>query len=204
VRFARRVKRAFDIVAATLGLVALSPALAFIGVLIALDGRGPILYRQERIGLYGSSFRFWKFRTMAVDADSRLAEYLEANPVARAEWEQFQKLRDDPRVTRIGRFLRSSSIDELPQLINVIFGEMSLVGPRPPMLDQGCDYGTRFVFSQVRPGITGLWQVSGRNEIDFDGRINLDVSYVENWSIWLDAKILLKTVGVVSRGSGAY
>ena len=203
-KFSRSLKKFFDQVCAGLGLIALSPFLVLITALIRMEGSGPALYRQPRVGLHGRSFRFWKFRTMVPNGDEVLAQYLAEHPEDQEQWNTFQKLPNDPRVTRVGRFLRKWSLDELPQLINVLFGEMSLVGPRPPMVDQTRAYGERFVFGHVRPGITGLWQVAGRNEIDFEGRIGLDVFYVENWSFWLDVTILFKTIRVVLARRGAY
>lgn len=203
-RFARSLKRAFDLVSSLLGLLVLSPFFVLVAVLIKLEGGGPVFYRQPRVGFRGKTFSFWKFRSMRVNGDAILDKYLADHPEHQEQWDKFQKLPDDPRVTKIGGILRKTSMDELPQLFNVLVGEMSLVGPRPPIPHQIEDYGEAFVFSQARPGITGLWQVSGRNEIDFQGRIGLEAYYVENWSFWLDIRILLKTVGVVARGSGAY
>jgi exopolysaccharide biosynthesis polyprenyl glycosylphosphotransferase len=203
-RFARHLKNVFDHAGAALGLVVLLPLFALVGIAIKLTSRGPVFYRQDRVGLHGRRFRFWKFRSMRADADERLEQTLAEHPEWRTNWEQFQKLPTDPRVTALGRFLRRWSIDELPQLINVLFGEMSLVGPRPPMPHQLDTYGAKFVFSQMRPGITGLWQVSGRNELSFDQRVDLEVYYVENWSFALDLRILLKTVRVVLLRRGAY
>lgn len=203
-RFAHKVKSVVDLFGAAVGLLLLSPVFIGIAVAIWLEDRGPIFYRQVRTGYRGRPFGFWKFHTMLVDGDAVLEAHLAANPDARVEWDRFQKLAADPRVTRIGALLRRTSLDELPQLFNVLIGDMSLVGPRPPIPPQVPDYGVEFVFSQVRPGMTGLWQVSGRNQIDFHGRVNLDVHYVENWSFWYDIRILLKTFAVVVRGSGAY
>ena len=203
-RFARAFKTVIDRTGAALGLLLISPVFALVALCIWIEDRGPVFYRQERIGYRGRRFLFWKFRSMRNGGDAVLEAYLAADPEARAHWDAFQKLEHDPRVTRVGRFLRRSSIDELPQLLNVLVGDMSLVGPRPPIPNQLEDYGESFVFSQARPGMTGLWQVSGRNEIDFGGRVDLDVFYVENWSFWLDVRILLRTASAVVRGSGAY
>jgi undecaprenyl-phosphate galactose phosphotransferase len=150
-------------------------------------------------------FPCFKFRTMQVDAEERLRELLANDPAARAEWEREFKLRNDPRITPIGQFLRRTSLDELPQLFNVIRGEMSLVGPRPVIRAELCKYGDDVdYFLMVRPGMTGLWQVSGRNDVDYDTRVYLDTWYVKNWSLWYDIAILFKTIKVVLRRDGAY
>ncbi len=203
-RFARRLKFVFDACVAAVALLMLLPLFLIVAPLIKLSDGGPVFYRQWRVGQYGRRFRFWKFRTMRVDADEVLERYLSDHPEARNEWDKFQKLSNDPRITRIGKLLRRTSLDELPQLINVLVGEMSLVGPRPPMPGQVTGYGDKFVFNQARPGLTGLWQVSGRNEIDFDGRVDLDAWYLENWSLGLDLRIAVRTVLVVITGRGAY
>lgn len=202
-RFARRIKSIIDRAGAAVGLAILSPFLLVIALAVWIDDRGSILFGHERVGLHGRSFFAWKFRTMKENSDHLLEECLSSDPAARAQWDEYQKLDRDPRVTRVGRFIRAASIDELPQLINVLLGQMSLVGPRPPVADQLDFYSGKFVFSQVRPGITGLWQISGRNDIDFRGRVDLDVWYIEHWSFWLDLRILLKTVGVVLGRRGA-
>jgi exopolysaccharide production protein ExoY len=160
----------------------------------------PIVFVHERIGFNGVPFRCYKFRTMVKDAKERLAHYLEYNSAAQAEWESTQKLRDDPRVTLFGRLLRKSSLDELPQLINSLLGDMTCVGPRPVTALELQRYGTsaRF-YKRSRPGISGLWQVSGRSNTSYRYRVALDRAYVTSWSIWLDVKILLKTASVVLR-----
>jgi Undecaprenyl-phosphate galactose phosphotransferase WbaP len=201
----RRVKRAFDLaLAALLALAAALPALA-IAVAIALDSRGPVFFRHTRVGKGRRPFTLWKFRSMREDAGARLAEYLAADPNRAREWERTHKLRADPRVTRVGRFLRKTSLDELPQLWNVLRGEMSLIGPRPIVSQEAAKYGVGFaLYAQVLPGLTGLWQVSGRNDTYFSRRVDLDCQYIRNWTVALDLKILLKTAGVVARGRGAY
>jgi Undecaprenyl-phosphate galactose phosphotransferase WbaP len=201
----QRVKRAFDLVfAALLALAAALPAL-LIALAIALDSRGPVLFDHTRIGKGRRAFRLWKFRSMSHHAGARLAEYLAANPGRAREWDQTHKLRADPRVTRVGRFLRKTSLDELPQLWNVLRGDMSLIGPRPIVSQETPKYGVGFaLYSQVLPGLTGLWQVSGRNDTHYSRRVDLDCQYIRNWSVALDLKILLKTAGVVVRGRGAY
>ncbi|MFW5750119.1 MAG: undecaprenyl-phosphate galactose phosphotransferase WbaP [Planctomycetota bacterium] len=201
----RAVKRVTDL-AMTILVTAFSvPLMLIIATLIKLSSRGPVLYRQERIGRNGQRFRAWKFRSMVRDADAVLERYLSEHPELRSEWERDQKLRDDPRVTWIGRWLRRTSLDELPQLWNVFRGEMSLVGPRPIVTDEVARYGEAFrLFTRVRPGVTGLWQISGRNDLDYDQRVALDTYYVRNWSPWLDLYILARTVKVVLVGKGAY
>ncbi len=174
-------------------------------VLIKLDSPGPIIYRQERIGQGGRRFLAWKFRTMVHDAETALCRYFQHRPELRQEWEQQRKLRCDPRVTRFGKVLRRTSLDELPQLWNVLKGEMSLVGPRPIVEEEMVRYDKYLSeYLAARPGITGLWQVSGRNDIGYKQRVALDVQYVRNWSVWLDIFILARTLSVVVEGKGAY
>lgn len=197
------IKRTFDFCAALLLLVILAPLYCAIVILIKLDSTGPIFYRQERVGLHDAHFKTWKFRTMVVNAD-QLQKQLETQNEMKDGI--LFKLRDDPRVTRIGRFLRQYSLDELPQLFNVLLGEMSLVGPRPlPIRDVKKFADHHYARHEVLPGITGLWQVSGRSNIDdFEEVIRLDLAYIQNWSLGLDLKILLKTIEVVLRKTGAY
>jgi Undecaprenyl-phosphate galactose phosphotransferase WbaP len=201
----RWLKRLSDIVAVIVVGSILMPFLLTISLLIKLTSSGPILFKHRRIGKGGKSFEAWKFRTMVPDADRNLAEYLGRHPELRMEWEDDQKLKHDPRVTAIGRLLRRTSLDELPQIWNVLCGEMSLVGPRPIVDDEVAKYKDRYrIYQKVRPGITGLWQVSGRNDTSYWDRVMLDTTYVRNWSLWLDVCILAKTVLVVIRGDGAY
>lgn len=197
------IKRTFDICAACMLLVLLLPVYLLIALLIRLDSPGSVFYRQVRIGLHGKPFRVWKFRTMVENAD-QLQKELEAHNEMKDGI--LFKLKHDPRITRIGKFLRRSSLDELPQLLNVVSGEMSLVGPRPlPVRDVENFLEHHFVRQEVLPGITGLWQVSGRSTIlDFDEVSRLDLMYIQNWSLWLDFKILFKTIFVVFSRSGAY
>lgn len=199
------LKRAFDLLAtAALGVVAL-PLVALVAVLIRLTSPGPTFYAQERVGRWGRRFKAWKFRTMLPDADAVLDRYLERHPELAAEWQAKHKLRYDPRVTWIGRWLRSTSLDELPQLWNVVLGDMSLVGPRPIVDAEIEKYGDQYEdYVQVLPGITGLWQVSGRNNTTYAERVSLDVYYVQNWSLWLDVYILACTAKVVLLCEGAY
>jgi Undecaprenyl-phosphate galactose phosphotransferase WbaP len=198
------LKRMMDIVLAMLlGIVAI-PVFLGAALLIHWDSAGSVFYRQNRIGRKGEQIKIYKFRTMVHNADQVLDEYLIQNPSARAEWDQTQKLKNDPRVTRPGRWLRKLSIDELPQLYNVLRGDMSLVGPRPMMAEQECLHHGIASYYGVPPGLTGLWQVSGRNQTTFNERARYDVYYVRNWSIWLDIYILLRTVWVVLSRDGAY
>lgn len=201
----RMAKRTFDVVAVILGGVVISPLLAALAIAVYLDSPGPVFFGHTRIGRGGRRITTWKFRSMVPDAEAVLRRHLAENPSLRAEWERDQKLRDDPRVTRVGRFLRATSLDELPQIWNVVTGEMSLVGPRPIVDDEVPKYGHVFaLYRMVRPGITGLWQVSGRSDTGYETRVAMDAHYVRNWSVWLDLVILAKTVGVVVRRDGAY
>jgi Undecaprenyl-phosphate galactose phosphotransferase WbaP len=190
----RVMKRSFDFVAAAAAIILLAPAFLLIAVGIRLDG-GPAFFMQARVGRHGKLFNCYKFRSMRIDAEECLDKYLAANPEAAAEWKQYQKLQNDVRVTRFGQWLRRTSLDELPQLINVLKGEMSLVGPRPCMPGQEYYYAEDFTFYEsVRPGITGPWQVSGRNTLTFRERVELESWYARNWSFWMDVVIILKTV----------
>ena len=200
----RLIKRAVDLVGAGLALVLVAPLFAAIAVLIRMDSPGAVFYRQERMGQGGRIFTVLKFRTMFVDAEAKLEEILERDPVRRAEYERYHKLQDDPRVTTIGRILRRLSLDELPQILNVLRGDMSLVGPRAYMPGElGKMKGLAQTVLQTPPGITGLWQVSGRNNVSFAMRVDLDVHYVQNWTPWLDLYLLVRTVPVVLSGNGA-
>ncbi len=200
----RACKRAFDLVAASLLLVLLSPVLLALAWQVKRDG-GPAFFGHKRIGQGGKTFKCWKFRSMVVNAQEVLQELLATDAQARAEWEKEFKLKNDPRISRIGRFIRKTSLDELPQLWNVIKGEMSLVGPRPVIQAELERYGDDVTYYlEACPGVTGLWQVSGRNDVDYDTRVYLDAWYVKNWSLWTDISILFKTVGVVLGRDGAY
>ena len=194
------MKRVLDITVSVLGLAILSPVLLAIGLAVALDSAGPVLYRARRVGRKGRTFDCYKFRTMVTNADAlkaRLAHMNERDGI-------LFKLTNDPRVTRVVRFLRKYSLDEIPQLINVVRGEMSLVGPRPPIASEVERYDLSHLRRlDVLPGITGLWQVEARQDPSFDSYISLDTAYVENWTIWLDLKILIRTVSVVLDGTGA-
>jgi Undecaprenyl-phosphate galactose phosphotransferase WbaP len=201
----RLFKRACDLLlVAVLGPLAILPGL-LIALAIVIDSRGPVFFAHRRVGEGRRSFRLWKFRSMVRDADALLERYLRRRPERASEWERAHKLKDDPRVTRVGRFLRKTSLDELPQLWNVLRGEMSMVGPRPIVAAEIAKYGPGFgLYSQVLPGLTGLWQVSGRNDTHYSRRVELDCHYIRNWSAARDLEILIKTAGVIVRGRGAY
>jgi undecaprenyl-phosphate galactose phosphotransferase len=202
--FSRVVKAGFDQVAAAIVLVLMAPLLLVLALLIRADG-GPALYSHRRIGAGGRMFSCLKFRSMVVDADGALRRLLAADPAAAAEWAATQKLRHDPRITRVGRFLRASSLDELPQLLNVLRGEMSLVGPRPIVRAEVARYGSNIEhYYAAKPGLTGLWQVSGRSSMSYAQRVQLDVWYVRNWSLWHDIAILFKTIPAVFLQRGAH
>jgi exopolysaccharide biosynthesis polyprenyl glycosylphosphotransferase len=194
-------KRAFDLVVASILVAVLSPLLALVAVLIRLQDGGPVLYRQRRVGVNGTEFQMNKFRSMVVDAEARLADLATANEYDGVLF----KIREDPRVTGIGRFIRKLSLDELPQLFNVLRGEMSLVGPRPPLVNEYEHYEQdthrRLL---VRPGMTGLWQVSGRSDLPWSEAVRLDLYYVDNWSMVIDLVIMIKTVKAVLFSKGAY
>ncbi len=193
-------KRVLDVLLVLAGAPIILPLVLILALLVMRDGHAPF-YTQARVGRGGRIFRFWKLRTMVSDADARLAEYLANDPQAKAEWDHAQKLKNDPRITRIGSFLRKTSLDELPQLWNVLKGDMSLVGPRPMMPRQQVLYpGTAYY--ALRPGITGTWQISDRNQCSFAARAEFDADYEQSLSFARDVHILLSTVGVVLRGTG--
>lgn len=197
-------KRTVDVLISLLALVFLAPLMLFVVLAIKSDGGGAF-YVQSRVGRAGKLFRMYKFRTMHTNADATLQRLLESDQEARAEWSRFQKLRNDPRVTRIGRFLRASSIDELPQLFNVLKGEMSIVGQRPILAHQRAAYGRHIDgYEMARPGITGLWQVKGRNRLSFEQRAALGTDYVRRWTLGRDLWILLLTVPALLSSTGAY
>ena len=198
------LKRALDIVVTSVLLAVLLPLLVVLAVLVKASSPGSVFFAQERIGKAGRRFRCLKFRTMLQDADRRLEELLAADPATRQEWMRYSRITNDPRVTRGGRWLRRLSLDEWPQLWNVLKGEMSLVGPRPYMPREIEKIGSFMdVITRVRPGLTGLWQVSGRNELLFEERLLLDEHYVKNWSLWMDIVIMMRTLRAVVRGEGA-
>jgi Undecaprenyl-phosphate galactose phosphotransferase WbaP len=202
----RLVKKIFDMVLGIVILIFIIPLLLLISLIIKYDSKGPALHLDKRLGKKGKQFLCYKFRTMYVEADNMLEKHFELNPDAKEEWGKFAKLKNgDPRVTNIGKWLRKYSLDELPQIINVLTGDMSLVGPRPylPREKAKMGYLANTILETV-PGITGLWQVSGRNEIEFEGRLQLDSWYVRNWSVWHDMVLLVKTINVVLGKKGAY
>ncbi|GAB4178877.1 MAG: undecaprenyl-phosphate galactose phosphotransferase WbaP [Calditrichia bacterium] len=200
------IKRVFDLTISLLLVPFLVPLFIIIGFLIKIESRGNVFYFQQRIGRRGEKIKIFKFRTMFQDADAKLEEILQNDPAAREEWEKYQKLKNDPRVTRIGKILRYTSLDELPQIINVIKGDMSLVGPRPALEEQIENFykDNKDYYYLTRPGITGLWQISGRNQLNFESRVRLETWYVLNWSLWLDIIILIRTISVVLKREGAY
>ena len=200
-RGARIAKRAIDVIGAGVGLAFAAPIMLLVAVALRVSSRGPVIFTQERCGLGGRRFRFFKFRTMVEDAEDQRASLTHLNEMRGPMF----KISGDPRITRLGAILRKTSLDELPQLWNVLRGEMSLVGPRPPMPDEVAVYDARQAQRlAVVPGITGLWQVSGRSTInDFETWLELDLAYVRGWSLWLDVRILAKTVVVVISARGA-
>lgn len=201
----RFFKRAFDVFLVILGAPFAAPLLLAIAVAIRLDSKGSPFYSQPRVGRDGKLFRVWKFRSMVSDADEQLKALLASDPDARREWDETQKLVNDPRITRVGGLLRKTSLDELPQLWNVAKGEMSLVGPRPIIEAEIEKYHDDYrYYTQVRPGMTGAWQVSARSDTSYEFRVELDTYYVRNWNLWIDLDILIKTVGVVLKREGAY
>jgi len=194
-------KRTMDIVASSLAIIALSPILIAVAILVKLTSRGPMLYVQHRVGRGGQPFRMVKFRSMYRDAHDRRDEHVHQN----MHQGPIFKIRDDPRVTPIGRAIRRLSIDELPQFFHVLKGDMSLVGPRPPLPEEFLDYTDRERQRLlVKPGLTCIWQVSGRSDVDFHTWIDMDLEYIETWSLWLDVKLLAKTLPAVLSGRGAY
>lgn len=198
------IKRTIDVVTSLLLMIVLSPGLALIAFLVRLDG-GPIFFKQQRVGLRGELFRMWKFRSMVPNADQQLQLLLEKDEATREEWEVWRKFKNDPRNTRLGVWLRRLSIDELPQLWNVLKGDMSLVGPRPILPNEIELWGKAIEqYQEVRPGITGLWQVSGRSRLSYEERIHLDLRYVVNRSWVLDTVIVIRTIKVVFMSIGAH
>jgi exopolysaccharide production protein ExoY len=198
------IKRGIDVTCALLFFTVFLPLYLCVAVGVYFTSGNPIFYVQNRIGQHGRTFRFFKFRSMVPDAEAALSAFLDTDPEARSQWDTFQKLPNDPRVTRFGRFIRRTSLDELPQFWNVLKGEMSMVGPRPCLPEQEELYGAYWLaYCSTKPGLTGLWQVSGRNCLSYDERVQLDARYVSTWSLWLDLRILLKTVQVVLTGHGS-
>ena len=201
----RFIKYVFDMVLTVTGTILISPFLIAIAIWIYRDSPGPVIFKHMRVGKNGKIFPCYKFRSMCVDAQEKLEELLKNDPQAREEWERDFKLKNDPRITKSGAFLRKTSLDELPQIFNVLKGEMSLVGPRPIIQDEMKKYGSHIDdYLMVKPGIAGIWQCSGRNDISYEERVQLDCWYVRNWSVWLDINILWKTLKAVFAKKGAY
>ena len=202
----RLAKTVFDYSLTAVGTVCISPLLVYIAYRIKKEDPGPVFFAHERIGKDGKPFPCYKFRSMVVNSKEMLEKYLAENSDARAEWERDFKLKDDPRITPIGKVLRRTSLDELPQIFNVLRGVMSLVGPRPVIQEELDKYygETAKLYASVKPGITGLWQVSGRSDLGYDQRVALDAEYIKHRSFWGDVVILWKTIGVVLMKKGAY
>jgi Undecaprenyl-phosphate galactose phosphotransferase WbaP len=201
----RIAKRTIDLASSTLLTLFLLPLMAIISILIVVESGFPVFYFQKRLGHGGRTFHMWKFRTMMQNSAALLDHHLASNSELQKEWAEYQKLRVDPRVTRVGRVLRKTSLDELPQLWNIIKGEMSLVGPRPIVKSEVSKYHAAYsAYVKTTPGLTGLWQVSGRNRTTYPERVAYDTYYVRNWSVWMDIYLLAKTVGAVLTGDGAY
>lgn len=199
------IKTILDFILAFLGIIILSPVYLYIAYKIKKEDGGKIIYAYDCIGKHGKIFKCYKFRSMIENSQEVLKKYLEDDIRARFEWETFYKLKNDPRITKIGAKLRKSSMDELPQLFNVLKGDMSLVGPRQIVKDEIMKFGKYIdLYYAVKPGITGYWQVCGRSEVDYKTRVEMTVWYINNWSLWLDVKILIKTVSVVLKKTGAY
>lgn len=200
-----RIKRALDVVLATLALIFIAPLLLVIAAIIKLQDGGPALFVQKRIGQNGETFSCFKFRSMTTNASERLAELLERDPAARHEWETTHKLRHDPRITKLGHFLRKSSLDELPQLINIIRGDMSVVGPRPIVEAEIVKYGSYFdYYKSTKPGLTGLWQVSGRSNTTYAERVQMDVRYARDRTVLGDIRIIAMTIPAILTSRGAH
>jgi Undecaprenyl-phosphate galactose phosphotransferase WbaP len=199
------IKRLMDLGIVVMGGLILMPLFLVISALVKISSPGSVFFGHKRLGKDGKPFTAYKFRSMVQNSNEILDALLKSDPGMREEWAENHKLKNDPRITKIGKFLRRTSFDEFPQLINVLKGEMSLVGPRPIVNDEVEKYGEDFnrIFS-VKPGLTGLWQVSGRSDTDYGERISFDTYYLQSWSVWLDIWILYKTFGVVLRGKGAY
>lgn len=202
--YAKNCKRMLDVLGAVVLILCAAPVMLILALIVRADG-GPAIFRHRRVGARGRSFYCLKFRTMHIRAREMLHQHLEADPAARAEWNATFKLKNDPRVTRLGRVLRKTSLDELPQLFNVLVGDMSLVGPRPIVSAEIPFYGGDFGFyAYCRPGLTGMWQISGRSDVDYDQRVAFDRQYVSAWSLWRDIGIILATPKVFLGKSGAY
>ena len=200
-----QLKRVFDIVLASIVLLLTLPLFIIVAFILKITDPSPVIYKHVRVGLWGRRFTCFKFRTTVVDSENVLKALLDDDPGARTEWDQNQKLIKDPRVTPVGRFLRESSLDELPQIINVLRGDMSLVGPRPIVPSEMSRYGDRLgLYMSARPGLTGAWQIDGRSDCGYDKRVGLDANYVSNWHFSTDLSILVRTVGAVIDRKGSY
>ena len=202
----RFIKRTIDIIGALFGIILLIPTTIMLYIVrkILKEDDGPLFYEHLRYGKNGKMFRIYKYRSMCMDADAKLKEYLEQNEEARKEFEEYQKLSNDPRITKLGNFLRRTSLDELPQMLNILRGDLSFVGPRPVVKNELERYGkNKDTFLSVKPGLTGYWQVNGRSNTTYEERINMELYYVDNCSLWLDAKIFIKTFITVFKKEGA-
>jgi len=203
--FEQGIKRIMDIGLVLCALPVIALLFILLAVLIRLDTPGPVIYTQKRVGKEGKEFTIWKFRTMVINAEQALNKYLDKHPRLQMEWNENQKIRNDPRVTAVGKILRRTSLDELPQFLNILRGDMSLVGPRPIVQEEIQYYSDKYhLISKVKPGLTGLWQISGRNDLNYEERVNLDEYYVRNWSVWMDIYIIASTFKAVATGKGAY
>jgi Undecaprenyl-phosphate galactose phosphotransferase WbaP len=199
------MKRCLDLVTGAVLVLMLVPLFVAICIAIKVTSRGPVFFGHLRYGRDGKAFRALKFRTMVTNADQILADHLQRHPEQLLEWQLYHKLKKDPRITSVGRWLRRYSLDELPQLINILVGHMSLVGPRPIVKSEIVRYGTSYdLYTRVLPGLTGLWQVSGRNNTTYEERVALDEYYIRNWSVWMDLYILARTFHAVLQADGAY
>lgn len=199
------IKRFIDISIIVISSPVVIPVMIFLSLCVKLSSKGPVFYGHKRVGKNGKEIKCWKFRSMYKDSQKMLEEILLTNPEMKKEWEENRKFVNDPRVTKFGKFLRKTSLDELPQLFNILIGNMSFVGPRPVTKDELEKYGenANYILT-VTPGLSGMWQISGRSDTGYEERINLDSYYIQNWSIWLDMWIIIKTIWVVLRGKGAY
>ena len=204
-KFYKIIKRIIDVIGSIVGIVILVPLIIGISIAkIVLKDKGPIVYTQNRIGKNGKIFKMYKFRSMVVGADEILEKYLEENKEARDEYKKNKKLKNDPRITTIGKFIRKTSIDEFPQFINIMKGDMTLVGPRPYLPREIDDMGEYYPYIvTLKPGLTGYWQVNGRSDVDFNERLSMDMEYINNKNLWLDIKLIIKTVLKIFRKKGA-
>lgn len=202
----KAIKRMVDIIGGIVGIILLIPitGVLYIVNLFSKENKGPLFFEQLRVGKDGKEFRLYKYRSMVMRADEKLWKYLNSNPEAKEEYKKYKKLKHDPRITKIGKFLRKTSLDEFPQFINILKGEMSLVGPRPYLYREKEDMGDKYYeIIKIKPGLTGYWQVNGRSDVDFKERINMDIDYIYNRTLWLDFKILLKTILKLFKRGGA-